>query len=78
MSLRNHRNTCIKDLQLHPYRRHSWTPRPFLPPTAMFPICLASNAALARRGDGIVAAVMGPCRIFESRLPDADCIEVRF
>jgi hypothetical protein len=25
----------------------------------MFPICLAANAALARRGDGIGAAVMG-------------------
>jgi hypothetical protein len=47
---------------------------PFLPPAAMCPIYRPQLASPACRRDGIGAAIMGTCRIFESSLADADLL----
>jgi hypothetical protein len=52
-----------KYLQLHPYRRHSSTPRPFLPKAATNPVCLhepacgVSSRWRRRGGYGILPAI---------------------
>jgi hypothetical protein len=62
MSLRNHR----KYLQLHPYRRHTSTPTHFCVQAERDPSGGIWFAPLVYRSDGVDAAIVEICRIFES------------